>query len=101
MALDASDGDDVDPATMQWEDGLEVETLINVRIAKADPRMFEMPRFERSRIHGNSNFIGSSDGLRVHRSIQIEHEGSPRNGLRCSTVVTSANLIENAQSLRR
>ena len=73
IALDASDGDDVDPATMQWEDGLEVETLINVRIAKADPRVFEMPRFERSRIHGNSNFIGSSDGLRVHRSIQIEH----------------------------
>ena len=37
------------PTTMLWGDGFEVETLINVRIAKAGLRVSEVPSFESSR----------------------------------------------------
>ena len=35
---------------MLWGDGFEVETLINVRIAKAGLRVTEVPSFETVRI---------------------------------------------------
>ena len=37
---------EADNGTMQWGDGFEVETLINVRIAKAGLRVTEVPSFE-------------------------------------------------------
>jgi glycosyltransferase involved in cell wall biosynthesis len=63
-----------EPATMQWGDGFEVETLINVRIAKAGLKVTEVPSFERSRVHGTSNLDAFSDGLRVLRVIQTERQ---------------------------
>ncbi len=53
-------------------DGFEVETLINIRIARADLIVTEVPSFERSRIHGVSNLNAVRDGLRVARTIVRE-----------------------------
>jgi glycosyltransferase involved in cell wall biosynthesis len=53
-------------------DGFEVETLINVRIAKAGLVVHEVPSYERSRIHGASNLSAIRDGGRVLRTIALE-----------------------------
>ena len=57
---------------MLWGDGFEVETLINVRIAKAGLRVTEVPSFERNRYSGVSNLHAFSDGIRVLRTIHAE-----------------------------
>ncbi len=80
MDLEAGEPDDTDEGTMQWGDGFEVETLINVRIAKAHLRVAEVPSFERSRRFGVSNLNALSDGFRVLRTIHAERKrGSRRN----------------------
>jgi glycosyltransferase involved in cell wall biosynthesis len=53
-------------------DGFEVETLINIRVAKASLRVAEVPSFEESRIHGESNLNTFRDGFRVLRVILRE-----------------------------
>ena len=53
-------------------DGFEVETLINVRIAKGGLVIHEVPSYERDRIHGNSNLHALRDGSRVLRTIALE-----------------------------
>ncbi len=50
-------------------DGFEVETLINIRIARADLDVQEVGSFERPRIHGSSNLNTIRDGFRVLRTI--------------------------------
>jgi len=57
---------------MMWGDGFEVETLINIRVAKAGLRVAEVPSFERRRIHGTSNLNAVKDGLRVLNTIRME-----------------------------
>ena len=57
---------------MEWGDGFEVETLINVRAAQSGLRIVEVPSFEAVRIHGESNLNALTDGLRVLRTIGIE-----------------------------
>jgi glycosyltransferase involved in cell wall biosynthesis len=57
---------------MQWGDGFEIETIINVRGARAGLRMTEVPSFERPRLHGESNLNAVRDGLRVLRTIARE-----------------------------
>jgi glycosyltransferase involved in cell wall biosynthesis len=54
-------------------DGFEVETLINVRIARAGLRVAEVPSYELSRIHGSSNLNAFRDGMRILRTILREH----------------------------
>lgn len=78
MDLDAGEVESADGTTMLWGDGFEVETLINVRIAKAGLRVAEIPSFERSRNFGTSNLNAFSDGIRVLRTINAEH----RRGIR-------------------
>lgn len=63
---------DVDVLEAQWGDGFEIETLINVRVAKAGLTIAEVPSFERDRIHGQSNLNAISDGFRVLRTIGKE-----------------------------
>jgi glycosyltransferase involved in cell wall biosynthesis len=63
---------------MLWGDGFEVETLINVRIAKAGLRVTEVPSFETVRHFGVSNLNAFSDGLRVLRTIRAEFSLSAR-----------------------
>lgn len=53
-------------------DGFEVETVINVRAAKAGLSVVEVPSYERDRIHGLSNLNAWRDGRRVLRAILTE-----------------------------
>jgi glycosyltransferase involved in cell wall biosynthesis len=55
-----------------WGDGFEVETLINIRVARAGLTVTEVPSFEHPRIYGLSNLRAVSDGLRVLRTILYE-----------------------------
>jgi glycosyltransferase involved in cell wall biosynthesis len=52
--------------------GFEVETLINVRIAKAGLVIHEVPSYERCRISGYSNLNAIRDGTRVLQTIAVE-----------------------------
>jgi hypothetical protein len=52
--------------------GFEVETFMNIRAAKLDLRVAEVPSFEAVRIHGESNLHPVRDGLRVLRTIARE-----------------------------
>jgi glycosyltransferase involved in cell wall biosynthesis len=52
--------------------GFEVETFMNIRAAKLDMRVAEVPSFESVRIHGESNLHPFRDGLRVLRTIARE-----------------------------
>ena len=58
--------------------GFEVETLLNVRAAKAGLRVVEVPSIEHLRIHGESKLHPVRDGLRVLRTILREWERRPR-----------------------
>ncbi len=49
--------------------GFEVETLVNVRIAKAGLKVTEVPSFEAERIHGESHLNTFRDGVRVLRTM--------------------------------
>jgi glycosyltransferase involved in cell wall biosynthesis len=53
-------------------DGFEVETVINVRAAKAGLKVVEVPSYEHDRIHGLSNLNAWRDGRRVLHSIMRE-----------------------------
>jgi glycosyltransferase involved in cell wall biosynthesis len=85
LDLEAGHVDDVDEGLMLWGDGFEVETLINVRIAKAGLRVAEVPSFERSRRFGTSNLNAFSDGIRVLRTIHAER----RRGIRRAATVSA------------
>lgn len=52
--------------------GFEVETLINIRVARAGLDIREVPSFERDRIYGQSNLRTFRDGGRVLRTILRE-----------------------------
>jgi glycosyltransferase involved in cell wall biosynthesis len=53
-------------------DGFEVETLINIRVAKAKLRVREVPSYEGVRLHGVSNLNAFRDGRRVLKTIVRE-----------------------------
>jgi glycosyltransferase involved in cell wall biosynthesis len=53
-------------------DGFEVETIINVRAAKAGFNIVEVPSFEQDRLHGLSNLNAWRDGKRVLKAIMSE-----------------------------
>ncbi|MFL5828716.1 MAG: glycosyltransferase family 2 protein [Solirubrobacteraceae bacterium] len=53
-------------------DGFEVETLMNVRVAKAGLEVAEVPSVEQERIHGVSKLRPVRDGMRVLRTIVSE-----------------------------
>jgi len=58
--------------------GFEIETVINVRIARAGLRVVEVPSVERERLFGESKLSPVRDGLRVLRTIVRERGRSPR-----------------------
>ena len=53
-------------------DGFEVETLIHLRVHKANLRIVEVPSVEYRRIYGKSNLNAFRDGWRVLRTIVRE-----------------------------
>ena len=57
---------------MQWGDGFEIETIINIRAAQNRLRVAEVPSFEHHRLYGTSNLNAFTDGLRVLRTILVE-----------------------------
>ena len=56
-------------------DGFEVETVMNVRAAKAGLAIQEIPSHEHLRLHGMSNLKVMRDGIRIGRSIVRERFG--------------------------
>lgn len=70
-AFSLPDPHDVSVAA-RWGDGFEIETLINVRVAKARLPIVEVPSFEAPRIHGESNLRTFRDGTRVLLTILRE-----------------------------
>lgn len=52
--------------------GFEVETLITLRVRKANLEIAEVPSYEHSRIHGDSHFRTFRDGWRVLKMILKE-----------------------------
>jgi glycosyltransferase involved in cell wall biosynthesis len=63
-------------------DGFEVETLINIRLARTDLVVREVPSFEHLRIHGTSNLRPVRDGLRCARTIVKERFRSTAQSVR-------------------
>ncbi|HMQ25968.1 MAG TPA: glycosyltransferase family 2 protein [Acidimicrobiales bacterium] len=55
-------------------DGFEIETFINVRALRHGLQVAEVPSFERSRIHGQSNLRTFADGWRVLKTIVREQD---------------------------
>jgi glycosyltransferase involved in cell wall biosynthesis len=84
LELEAGEVEGVDESTMLWGDGFEVETLINVRIAKAGLRVSEVPSFEQCRRFGSSNLNAFSDGFRVLRTIHAERKRGARQAAKQS-----------------
>jgi len=72
LGLDAGTPSGEGENERRWGDGFEIETMINLRVARAGLRVIEVPSFEYSRIHGVSNLNAISDGLRVLRTIISE-----------------------------
>jgi glycosyltransferase involved in cell wall biosynthesis len=50
-------------------DGFEIETVMNIRAAKAGLRVHEVPSHEHSRVHGESNLHVVRDGWRIAKFI--------------------------------
>ncbi len=63
-------------------EGFEVETLMNIRAARAGLRIQEVPSHERSRIHGQSNLHVVRDGFRVLKTILREWRRPPVRAVR-------------------
>jgi glycosyltransferase involved in cell wall biosynthesis len=61
-----------------WGDGFEIETLVNIRAARAGLAIIEVPSIEHARIHGVSNLNALTDGFRVLRTILHERFNSRR-----------------------
>ncbi len=79
--------------TRLWGDGFEIETLINIRIAKAGLLITEVPSFEHARIHGESNLDTWRDGLRVLRALAVERvNGRGRVAVRRSATGAAAGV---------
>jgi glycosyltransferase involved in cell wall biosynthesis len=70
------------PGGMQWGDGFEIETLINVRVARADIRITEVASTEKARLHGTSNLRAVPDGIRVLYTILAERRRLDKLGRR-------------------
>jgi len=79
--------------------GFEVETLINVRLAKAGLVISEVPSYELNRIHGQSHLRTFRDGFRVLRTIIRESWLNP--GMwqrRPETAITLPAAVEAKRS---
>jgi glycosyltransferase involved in cell wall biosynthesis len=65
--------------------GFEVETMMNIRAARAGLRVQEIPSHERRRIHGRSNLHVMEDGWRILKVIVVEalaERAGPESGAR-------------------
>jgi glycosyltransferase involved in cell wall biosynthesis len=68
------------PAGMLWGDGFEIETLINVRVARSKAQITEVGSTEKARMHGVSNLRAVPDGIRVLHTILAERRHLNKHG---------------------
>ncbi len=68
------------PASMQRGDGFEIETLMNVRVARAAASIIEVGSTEKARLHGVSNLRAIPDGIRVLHTVLAERRRLRRKG---------------------
>ena len=61
-------------------DGFEIETLINIRVAKAGLNVVEVPSVEQKRLYGESHLHVVRDGWRILRTIVRERFASGGDG---------------------
>jgi glycosyltransferase involved in cell wall biosynthesis len=61
-------------------DGFEVETVMNIRAARARLRVAEVPSFESKRVHGESHLNAVRDGWRILRTILAERRRAREQG---------------------
>ncbi|WP_419232437.1 glycosyltransferase family 2 protein [Gordonia sp. CPCC 205515] len=87
---------DINQTDAQWGDGFEVETIINVRMARAGVVIHEVGSHESQRIHGRSNLNAFSDGIRVLRTINFE-----RRSRRAGQVSASRAAASDRTASRR
>jgi glycosyltransferase involved in cell wall biosynthesis len=73
LGLDATSPPAATGDGRRWGDGFEVEALIHIRVARAGLMVAEVPSFEYTRMHGVSHLSTFSDGLRVLRTVLVEH----------------------------
>jgi glucosyl-dolichyl phosphate glucuronosyltransferase len=59
--------------------GFEIETVLNIRAAKAGLQVREVPSYERPRLHGESNLRIFCDGWRILKAITAEAIGPSRS----------------------
>ena len=82
--------------------GFEVESVMNIRAAKAGLRVQEVPSHERPRVHGESNLHIVVDGWRILKAITTEAvSGSPRWHRRRRAAAPAAGPAGAAQSQPR
>ena len=87
----------------QWGDGFEIETLINVRVAKAALRIAEVPSFEHRRLSGDSNLRTFRDGMRVLVTLVRERcniTASERRSLATSEARQVDRVVDRVIDLR-
>lgn len=101
FGLDVETDIPADSGTRLWGDGFEVETLINIRIAKANLKVKEVASYEHSRIHGVSNLNAASDGWRVLRTILAESYYRWRRTARSGTRIRGVRHASSDSRLRQ
>jgi glycosyltransferase involved in cell wall biosynthesis len=75
-----------------WGDGFEVETVMNIRVARAGLVVREVASYEHSRIHGVSNLNAFRDGWRVLRTIMVERYSPTERKPAATAVVVPQQL---------
>lgn len=69
--------------------GFEVETMMNIRAARAGLRVQEIPSHEKCRVHGTSNLRVVFDGWRIFKVIAAETLANRRSQPRTRRVATA------------
>jgi glycosyltransferase involved in cell wall biosynthesis len=90
LGLDAESAAPAD-GTRLWGDGFEVETLMNIRVARAGLTVTEVASYEYPRIHGVSNLNAFSDGWRVLRTILVERYQARNRKAPATTTTTTTS----------
>ncbi len=82
-------------------EGFEVETLITLRVRKANLEITEVPCYEHARIHGESHFRTFRDGWRVLRMILKEwvNGRSVTKTIRMQHTLQQENMSRNGHSI--
>ena len=85
-----------------WGDGFEIETLLNLRVARAGLRVEEIASYEHERIHGVSNLNAITDGFRVLRTIMREwpRKPAPRLEIEMAAATVAARRHRVSASMR-